>query len=456
MRGGNSNNDGDMMGARGRGRGRRGGRGGRSARGGRGARNGMFGQQQQSLGPVEELYDDIYDDLSGPEENVPPLVKLLSGGGGRGGNPSGSGNNIDRPTSKLNIGIPKRQYLKVTKLISKYDSYKYSLVKATQGKAVAAAELRSKGFESALWKSLGITTSDNGTTTASTSLGKLSPSEATALLTLERDFLREGSELLEDVALLSREIVNAAVLDEMDEMGVEPGVIDAEIVVNENSGDDSGEVVVTAAQKEFFDITTTTATDEKKKGSDNDKKKKHSLGSGLQSDIMKAVKEVESMNTQITLLELEFIQSIVEILGPNRADLIRTTIVGNMISGEVGMLLKTLKERPLTTVLSSLLNNNKGSAGNSSIESSSNAGKNLYVTRFPGDVTASQLNELREEVTGILQVAKPGDEALLVLQSGGGTVTGYGLAAAQLQRFKAKNIKLTVCVEQVAASGGCK
>ena len=62
------------------------------------------------------------------------------------------------------------------------------------------------------------------------------------------------------------------------------------------------------------------------------------------------------MNTQITLLELEFIQSIVEILGPNRADLIRTTIVGNMISGEVGMLLKTLKERPLTTVLSSLLN----------------------------------------------------------------------------------------------------
>jgi hypothetical protein len=452
MRGGNSNNGDDVMGGRGRGRGKRGGGRGRSARGGRGGRrNGMFGQQQQqSLGPVEELYDDIYDDLSGPEDNVPPLVKLLSGGGGgRGGNnPNGSSNNIDRPTSKLNIGIPKRQYLKVTKLNSKYDSYKYSLVKATQGKAVAAAELRSKGFESALWKSLGITT-DGATTSASTSsLGKLSPSEATALITLERDFLREGSELLEDVALLSREIVNAAVLDEMDEMGVEPGVIDAEIVVNESF--DGAEVVVTAAQKEFFDITTT-ANDEKKKGSDNDKKKKHSLGSGLQSDIMKAVKEVESMNTQITLLELEFIQSIVEILGPNRADLIRTTIVGNMISGEVGMLLKTLKERPLTTVLSSLLkNNNQGSVGNS------HAGKNLYVTRFPGDVTASQLNELREEVTGILQVAKPGDEALLVLQSGGGTVTGYGLAAAQLQRFKAKNIKLTVCVEQVAASGGCK
>jgi hypothetical protein len=239
MRGANNNNGDDMMGARRGGRARRGGGRGRgSTRGGRGGRNnGMFGQQQQqSLGPVEELYDDIYDDLSGPEENVPPLVKLLSGGRGRGNNPNGSSNNINRPTSKLNIGIPKRQYLKVTKLNSKYDSYKYSLVKATQGKAVAAAELRSKGFESALWKSLGITTSDE---TSVTSLGKLSPSEATALLTLERDFLREGSELLEDVALLSREIVNAAVLDEMDEMGVEPGVIDAEIVVNKNN--DSGD-----------------------------------------------------------------------------------------------------------------------------------------------------------------------------------------------------------------------
>ena len=33
-------------------------------------------------------------------------------------------------------------------------------------------------------------------------------------------------------------------------------------------------------------------------------------------------------------------------------------------------------------------------------------------------------------------------------------MTGYGLAAAQLSRFKANGIKLTICVEQVAASGG--
>ena len=43
---------------------------------------------------------------------------------------------------------------------------------------------------------------------------------------------------------------------------------------------------------------------------------------------------------------------------------------------------------------------------------------------------------------------------MLVLNTGGGTVTGYGLAAAQLARLKAAGIKLTICVEQVAASGG--
>merc|ERR1712127_882813 len=176
-------------------------------------------------------------------------------------------------------------------------------------------------------------------------------------------------------------------------------------------------------------------------GDEKTKEKKQS------TDIMKAVKELEAINTDILLLELDFIQSVVDVLGPNRADAIRTTVVGNMINGEAGMLLKTLKERPLAAVLSSF---------NGDVSDGHHAGqkKNLYVTRFPGDVSASQLNELREEVTGILRSAQPGDEALLVLQSGGGTVTGYGLAAAQLQRFKTKGIKLTVCVEQVAASGG--
>jgi serine protease SohB len=80
----------------------------------------------------------------------------------------------------------------------------------------------------------------------------------------------------------------------------------------------------------------------------------------------------------------------------------------------------------------------------------------VFVVDFPGDVTASQVEGLREEVTAIVGWANAtrGDRVLLVLNSGGGTVTGYGLAAAQLKRIKAAGLHLTVCVEQVAASGG--
>ena len=78
------------------------------------------------------------------------------------------------------------------------------------------------------------------------------------------------------------------------------------------------------------------------------------------------------------------------------------------------------------------------------------------MLNFFGDVRATQAAALREEVTAVLRSAKKsrGDEVVLVLNTGGGTVTGYGLAAAQLTRLRDAGLKLTVCVEQVAASGG--
>ena len=51
-------------------------------------------------------------------------------------------------------------------------------------------------------------------------------------------------------------------------------------------------------------------------------------------------------------------------------------------------------------------------------------------------------------------MAEKDDEVVALVESPGGTVHGYGLAASQLARFKKKNIKLTVAVDKVAASGG--
>ncbi|MHA0981431.1 protease SohB [Kosakonia cowanii] len=78
----------------------------------------------------------------------------------------------------------------------------------------------------------------------------------------------------------------------------------------------------------------------------------------------------------------------------------------------------------------------------------------VYVLDFKGSMDAGEVHGLREEVTAVLSVATPNDQVLLRLESPGGVVHGYGLAASQLQRLRDKHIPLTVAVDKVAASGG--
>ena len=79
----------------------------------------------------------------------------------------------------------------------------------------------------------------------------------------------------------------------------------------------------------------------------------------------------------------------------------------------------------------------------------------VFVLSFDGDIKASEVDCFREAVTAVLQIAKAGqDEVVVKLESPGGMVHSYGLAAAQLDRIKKKGIKLTACVDKVAASGG--
>lgn len=78
----------------------------------------------------------------------------------------------------------------------------------------------------------------------------------------------------------------------------------------------------------------------------------------------------------------------------------------------------------------------------------------VFVLDFKGDVKASAVDTFRDEVTTVLQVAQAGDEVMVRVESPGGMVHGYGLAAAQLLRLRDKKIPLTICVDKVAASGG--
>ena len=80
--------------------------------------------------------------------------------------------------------------------------------------------------------------------------------------------------------------------------------------------------------------------------------------------------------------------------------------------------------------------------------------RRTWVLSFKGDIQASQVDSLRQEVSAILQVARREEEVVVVLESPGGAVSGYGLAASQLARLRDEGLKLTVCVDKVAASGG--
>ena len=78
----------------------------------------------------------------------------------------------------------------------------------------------------------------------------------------------------------------------------------------------------------------------------------------------------------------------------------------------------------------------------------------VFVLDFKGDIRASAVASLREEVTAVLSYARTEDEVMVRLENAGGLVHDHGLAASQLMRVRERGIALTVCVDKVAASGG--
>lgn len=79
----------------------------------------------------------------------------------------------------------------------------------------------------------------------------------------------------------------------------------------------------------------------------------------------------------------------------------------------------------------------------------------VFVLDFDGDIKASDTANLTRKIDAVLAVADARqDEVVVRLESAGGLVHSYGLAAAQLDRLRTRGLKLTACVDKVAASGG--
>ena len=78
----------------------------------------------------------------------------------------------------------------------------------------------------------------------------------------------------------------------------------------------------------------------------------------------------------------------------------------------------------------------------------------LFLLDFQGDMKCTQVEQFRDEISAVLAIAKPEDEVVVRLDSPGGVVNAYGLAASQLERIRDRQIPLTVCIDKMAASGG--
>ena len=78
----------------------------------------------------------------------------------------------------------------------------------------------------------------------------------------------------------------------------------------------------------------------------------------------------------------------------------------------------------------------------------------IFVLNFKGDIQASEVEKLKQEVNAILLSESNCKEVVIRVESGGGSAYAYGLCAAELKRLVDNKINLTVCIDKVAASGG--
>ena len=345
-------------------------------------------------GALKALYDDIYGDQQQPDGSEDKMFQRLL-------RPPSS----QQPRLPYNSGIPQQEYLKITHWNPQLDSFQYSLQKATQSKASAAATYRRSAWQRAWGQQLGVA---------------LEAHQQRQLVDVEQRLLQVAVPKQQQLQTLQTSILSQT----MDQKGQQLGFWNA--TTDEEDG---------ASNMYQVDVDTSkTATTNATAGSTSKAKSK---GAATISTLQQKVATLEK---DLAALELEFIAEVVAIVGPELAPTVRTLILGNSGNG-MGLLLSGT-ERPVTQLLSS------------ASSSGATVRPRTFVLRFPGDPTASQVETLRQEITALTLHARSGiDHVVVVLQTGGGTVTGYGLAAAQLLRIKQEpaNLHLTICVEQVAA-----
>lgn len=96
----------------------------------------------------------------------------------------------------------------------------------------------------------------------------------------------------------------------------------------------------------------------------------------------------------------------------------------------------------------------KNSTTNSAPDNAYKKDTCIAVLVFDGDIRARQHKQFADLVDEIEINKEFIEEVVVLINSGGGMVSTYGHAFAEMERINRLGIKLTVCVDVVAASGG--
>jgi len=304
------------------------------------------------------------------------------------------------------------EYLKIEKLNDRLESYLYSFAKVTQGKQLALFEHKTRNFSRAL------------RTTVSPVVAE---EQISALLTADKKYEEELKTTVSERAELEEQLRVVAAGADFD------GDTDGQVQTDDNSNNQTFSEIqgmVDGSSPGGVNDNTAAQQIESRKGISRGGKSKRK-----ENDLASKIGEIATKQAK---LEASYLHRVAEILSTNQRN--------RLLMPTIRTLSKKNKET-LGVVFRPLLDN---------YSKEEVCSHKVFVLNFNGDQTPSQLSALRAEVTAVIRASNPsaGDECVLVLNSPGGSVTGYGLAAAQLERFKTSGIRLTVCVEQTAASGG--
>lgn len=357
--------------------------------------------------PLTPFYVELRSDLYGHERQFP---QTGNEGGDGGFMRLFFGSKPVPPTIPMNTGIPAQQNIVLQHVNKEYESYRYSVQAATKSKAHAATELGQVSFQRALEKVL---------------LRLTDRQDRQRLTIIEEHFLDKGGELVDKLASLRAMLVDT-----------NTSTLFGQCNNTEATAAKTTTLLFLQApprhEPRCLNVENSSST-ELPLGKDDSNRNET-----IRNSTNTTLTMIQTTEKMLSASVMAFLKRITESLPPGPANGIRDALTGHLGTFGTVALVSDLRRRPMRTLFSSTTTRKK----------------RLFVTHFLGDILASAVSVLRKEVTAIVRSAEPGDEVLVVLQSAGGTVTGYGLVAAQLLRIKEASLPLTVAVEQVAASGG--